>query len=175
MEETTKPKRRRFQFSLRTLLLAVLLLSLPLSWLATRMERARRQKEAVKAIQELGGSVIYNGNRLPGGIFPHGAPRVQTPWPSWLERVLGEDFFWDAERVYWYGSHPKVTDQRLVYLKDLKNVREVCLQGTQVTDAGLEYLKTFRGLEHLDLRGTQVTTEGVKKLREALPECYIVY
>ncbi len=153
----------------------VLLVSIGMSWLGVKMARARRQKEAVEVIENLDGSVIYQGNRLPTGEFPNGAPRIQTPWPSWLERVLGQDFFWDAERVYWYGNNPTVTDDRLVYLAGFKNLREACLRGTQVTDAGLDYLKRFRGLEHLDLQNTQVTPEGVAKLRQALPDCEIVY
>ena len=39
-------KRRWYQFSLRTLLLAVLVVSLAMSWVAVRMERARKRREA---------------------------------------------------------------------------------------------------------------------------------
>jgi hypothetical protein len=148
---TEKRKRRWYQFSLRALLVLVLLVSVGMSWFAAKLEKARRQKEAVQAIGKLGGFVIYEGNRLPTGEVPHGAPRVQAPWPSWLETVLGQDFFWDAERVYWYGNCPELTDTVLGYLRDLPGLRLVCLEDTQVTP------------------------EGVKKLREALPECEIVY
>jgi hypothetical protein len=52
------PKRRRWlQFRLRTLLIAVLVLSLPLSWFAVRRERARRQRAT---IESLGGRVSYD-------------------------------------------------------------------------------------------------------------------
>lgn len=55
------PKRRRwFQFRLRTLLIAALVLSLPLSWFAWRMEKAKRQREAVQAIEKLGGEAYYD-------------------------------------------------------------------------------------------------------------------
>ena len=45
-----KRKRRRFQFSLRTLLVFVLLVRIGLSWLAVRMDRAEKQRQAVQAI-----------------------------------------------------------------------------------------------------------------------------
>ena len=58
---TAQAKRRRwFQFRLRTLLTAVLVLSLPLSCFAVRMDRARRQREAVEAIKHIGGEVWYD-------------------------------------------------------------------------------------------------------------------
>lgn len=46
---------RWFQFRLRTLLVAILLLSLPLSWFGWRLEEARRQRKAVEAIRQMGG------------------------------------------------------------------------------------------------------------------------
>ena len=54
--ENERPKRRKwFQFRLRTLLIVVLVLSLPLSWFAWRMDRARRQWETLEEIERLGG------------------------------------------------------------------------------------------------------------------------
>jgi len=56
MTTTPPPKRRirRFlQFSLRSLLVFVLLVSIGLSWLGVKLERARRQREAVRVIGEV--------------------------------------------------------------------------------------------------------------------------
>jgi hypothetical protein len=51
-----KPRTRRFlQFSLRTLLIFVLLVSIGMSWFAVKLERARRQREAVEVIRTGGG------------------------------------------------------------------------------------------------------------------------
>ena len=60
MTESSKPRRRWFQYSLRTLLLLMLLVSIGMSWVAVRMQRARRQREAVKGIERLGGGVMYD-------------------------------------------------------------------------------------------------------------------
>ena len=51
--------RRRFQFNLRSLLVLVVVVALPCSWLAVRMQQARRQIEAADAIDKLGGRVFY--------------------------------------------------------------------------------------------------------------------
>ncbi len=50
--------RRRFQFSFRSLLVFVVAVSVPLGWFAWQMDRARRQREAVTRILELGGTVV---------------------------------------------------------------------------------------------------------------------
>ena len=55
-----KSRRRLLRFSLRALLVFVLLLSVPLAWFAWKMERARKQREAVEWILGTGGEVLYD-------------------------------------------------------------------------------------------------------------------
>ena len=81
---STLPKRRWFQFRLRTLLIAILVLSLPLSWFAMRMEKARRQREAVVAIRWLEGTAYYEWEFKSGGTQPSS---------TWWRNVLGHDYF----------------------------------------------------------------------------------
>ena len=54
---TPKPRRRWLQFSLRTLMVLMLVLGCGLSWLAREVQQARAQREAAKAIGKLGGRV----------------------------------------------------------------------------------------------------------------------
>ena len=86
---TDKParKRRWFRFSLRTLLIVVMLLSLPLGWLAMKMIQAERQRRAVEAIQEAGGEVFYDWE-----VDYSGMCMVIEEWPAsaWLALPLGE-------------------------------------------------------------------------------------
>src|SRR3569623_2086670 len=51
-----RPHRRYLTFSLRTLFI---LLTMFADWTATIVNRAREQREAVKAIEALGGEVLY--------------------------------------------------------------------------------------------------------------------
>ena len=59
--------RLRFQFSLRSLLLLVVVVAIPCSWLATEMEAARKQREAVEEIEKTGGRVVYD-YQLDGSV-----------------------------------------------------------------------------------------------------------
>ena len=51
---------RRFQFSLRSLLVATVAVAIPFSWLAVEMKAAREQREAVEGIEKSGGIVGYD-------------------------------------------------------------------------------------------------------------------
>jgi len=163
--------RRRFQFSLRILLVFVVVLSVPLGWFAMKMQKARKQREVVEAILEVGGRVSYTPGPIPlkGGGFAYylRAPRA----PLCLREWLGDDFFYDVIRVDLTFS--RVTDGGLVHLKGFTSLKRLNLKGTRVTDAGLENLKGLTSLEMLRLQETNVTDAGVKKLQEALPNCEI--
>jgi hypothetical protein len=78
-----KPSRRSFQYSLRTLLTAMLLAGFGMGWFAHRLKQASRQREAVAAIHKLGGAVAYDCDLRGEG----------TPGPVWLRQRLGDDFF----------------------------------------------------------------------------------
>jgi serine/threonine protein kinase/Leucine-rich repeat (LRR) protein len=76
-------------------------------------------------------------------------------------------------------EHGKFTDDDLIYIRDLQQLKNVRLWGTQVTDAGLSHLRNLTNLELLELEHnyapvTRVTGQGVAVLREALPKCRIV-
>ena len=90
MTDAPKPKRRWFQYSLRTLLVFVLVTSIGMSWFAMKMQKAERQKATVKVILELGGTVVYDDKFQVSG---HGGHNVTQPGPSWLCKPLGHDFF----------------------------------------------------------------------------------
>ena len=174
------PKRRRWlQFRLRTLLIAVLVLSLPLSWFAVRMDRARRQREAVEVIRRFGGIVYYDW---------HMYRRNQAPSPAWLRTQLGLDFLHDVSAVKLTDPQvsdavleclsgiaglrglsledTQITNERLQHLQGLGTLERLVLENTQISDAGLEYLKGLTNLEWLFLNGTQVTDAGLEQLKK---------
>jgi hypothetical protein len=190
------PKRRWFQFSLRTLLVFVTLCAIACSWFAVKLQQATRQREAVAEIKKLGGICVYDWQLDANGGFDYSYSKTKPTGPVWLRNLLGDDLFqsvimvgFEAERevtdasleplkglsevreLDLYGT--KVTDAGLRHLKGLSQLRELCLSDTQVTDAGLEYLKELTQLQQLDLDGTQVTDAGVTKLQQALPNCEI--
>jgi len=162
-----KPTLRWYQFTLRKLLVFVALLSVPLSWLGVKLRQAEKQRQAVVAIEKLGGKVLYEFDYPPPRGFDW-----QPPGPTWLEK-LNVDFFSDVASVRWQRSD--IGDDEIACLKDLPKLKEVGLMNTQVTDAGLEHLKGLPELQTLHLHNTQITVEGVKGLRRALPRCKLYY
>jgi hypothetical protein len=160
--------RCRFQFSIRSLLVLTVAVAIMCSWLAVEMKAARKQKEAVAAIENAGGSVGYDD-----GVFedPLGGP--EPPGPAWLRSLLGKEFF--ANVVHVDLDNSGATDAELKHLKGLDQLRWLYLKNTQVTNAGLEYLKGLGKLQWLYLKNTQVTDSGIKNLQKALPNCDIMW
>ncbi|MFZ1937130.1 MAG: hypothetical protein WCB27_00200 [Thermoguttaceae bacterium] len=175
----------RFQFSLRSLLVATVAIAIPFSWLAVEMKKAREQMEAVEAIQEeMEGMALYGANANP-------LTSLQT------DRLLGFEFFEDVvdvelERKQLTHAGLKhlavlsrirklnltgtnVADEDLIHLKGLVQLEDLYLDSTGVTDAGLAYLEGLNHLRWLGLLETKITHQGVKKLQRALPNCYILH
>ena len=57
----------RFQFSILSLLVLMVVVAVPFSWLATEMKQARKQREAVEGIEKAGGRVSYDYQLDPSG------------------------------------------------------------------------------------------------------------
>ena len=131
---TEPPKRRWLQFRLRTLLIAILVLSLPLSWFAVRMERARRQREAVEAIERTGGFVTLD---------------PIEPWaPSWACTLLGSDFFVDVVQA---RCSKNFGDTEAAHLKALPRLNELGLTMSKITTVGYGCFRELAGLKKLSL------------------------
>lgn len=197
MDDTPQNHRRWFQYCLPTLLLAVVLFAVVCGWFGVRMQRARRQAEALRAISTPGIAVEYDyqfDTRNDGRDY-HQSPGAEVPGPVWLRTLLGDDFFrtvvfvhfdsttaTDADLKHLDGLRQvkslslcgtQITDTGLENLKGLSQLRWLLLENTRVTDAGLEHLRGLTQLQQLDLKGTKVTNTGVKKFQQALPKCYI--
>ena len=162
----SKPRRRWFQFSLRTLFVLVTVLCV---WLAMTANRARKQREAVAAIEAMGGTVYYDYQIDSTVTFLR---RAKPDGQKWLRELIGKEYFVSVYGVNFRNT--RVTDSDLEHMKMmLTNLQWLNLESTQVTDAGLEHLKGLTKLVLLDIRNTHVTDEGVKKLQQALPNCEI--
>jgi hypothetical protein len=141
--EAPARKLRWFQYSLQSLLLLTLAVSLGMSWVAVRMKRAREQREAVEEIVKLGGRATYDYQVQESG---NSLPDAEPCGPAWLRSILGETFF---ARVVDAAFPPPVTDADLAHLE------------------GLTQLQSLYVFE------TKVTEDGVTRLQKALPGCRI--
>ena len=172
-------RNRRFQYSLRTLFLLTLLVSIGMSWISMKMQQARRQKQAVEAILRSGGWVFYDYEADEFGDFPQ---HPGSPGPKWLTKLVGRDFFACVVNVSFSTdkgleylcelpevrrvslSNTGVTDGELRHLEGLVHLRQLYLCNLTVTDAGLTHLKGLARLETLYLVRTAVTDEGLQYL-----------
>ena len=152
---TDRRQRRWYQYSLRTLLLFVLLVSIGMSWLGVKLHRAREQKEAVEAIRKAGGEVSYDYQ----SDYASAEPRV----PKWARALLGDGFFFDVLQAGASGT--KFGDDEAVYLRRLTNLEWLSLRATRITDAGLEHLEGLARLEELYLSRTNITDAGLEHLK----------
>jgi hypothetical protein len=165
MPDPPKRKRRWFQFSLRSLLILVMLVSIVCSWGTVRLRRALKRNAAVQTIKEFGGRVFYDYQFDRERQLQSGAEARE---PNWERRLLGEPA---VENVYgvWFmagnGGPTRVTDADLERIAVLTEVRSLVLHRcSQVTDAGVAYLAQFKELELLYLTGTRITDAGLKTL-----------
>jgi hypothetical protein len=60
-------------------------------------------------------------------------------------------------------------------LGGLLNLRRLSLDSTNVGDASIRWLKEFRQLRELNLYHTFITEKGHQEVREAVPQCEIIF
>jgi len=142
----------------------MLLASIGMSWVAVRMQMARRQREAVEAIERLGVWVDYE---------------LAPPAPGWLCGLVGHDLFADVVHVSLgagqYGMH--ATDAAMEHLAALTELKERDAPANGISDAGVKHIAGLTKLQILRFYGAEITDSGLlhltrlTQLRELRLEC----
>ena len=88
-----QPKRRWYQFGLRTFFLGILVIAIGCGWFALKLQSARKQRTAVATIREWGGDVDYS----------------TTPAPAWLSGYSARISFAQLQRCTWTRACPPAT------------------------------------------------------------------
>lgn len=140
-------KRRWFGFGIRTLLLAVAICA---AYFARISYLARQQREAIRLIKSLGGSLSYDHN-YDGASKPN--------WPAWLRAWVGEEYFRRVQGVALVSED--FTDEGLKTIASLGDLKVLRFHSSQVTDKGIAYLRACKGLEALEIRWAKVTDAGM--------------
>jgi hypothetical protein len=176
-----KPKLRWHQFSLRTLLIFVMLFACACSWFAVKMQQAQRQKKAVEVFRNKRATVRYGyESKTTNWQFVNGEVVEEEPippGPAWLRSVIGDDIFRNVIGVDFSGwrrpsqiiiknTAVNVTDADLDQLQTLKQLEWLNLNGTSIADKGLENIKSMPRLRHLYLENTQITDDGLECLKD---------
>ncbi len=144
-----KPKRRWLQFSLRTLFVLTTLFAL---WIGWRVHLVRKHKQAVDAIQQLGGSIQFHSDL---------ADDAEPSTPPWVENLLAKLFPAKVHSVYFPDS---TTDADLAHLAAFQHTERLDLDNTQISDAGLEHVGHLARLRILSLNNTRVGDNGLAHL-----------
>src|SRR5262245_40370721 len=92
----TKSYRRFLRVSLRSFLLALTILCV---WLGIQVSHAHKQRAAVAAIRNLGGSVSYDYQKVAGGKPNQFESDPKPPGPDWLRSITGPEYFQDVIMV----------------------------------------------------------------------------
>jgi Leucine Rich repeat len=136
MTDDRQKSRRWYQFRLRTLLICVLVLSVPLSWFGVRLEKARKQRNAIDLLEDKGCIFVYQYPRVK---------EIRVP-------------------IQVLAAYSRVTDSDLKHLRDLTEITHIYLNETAITDAGLQHLEGLTQLRELSLEHTDITDDGLKHL-----------
>jgi hypothetical protein len=183
----SRPWRSFLRFSVRCLIVLVLVVG---GWLAWLVRHAHVQREAVAAIVKGGNTVEYDWQWSNGRFNPGG-----EPWaPRWLVELAGVDYFGNVvsavvinaseHKLIHLGKLGKLrnlvitvesdtADAWLVHLNGLTNLLELNLGGAHVTDAGLAHLAGLTNLSGLGLDCPRVSDAGLASLK-GLPKLSVL-
>jgi internalin A len=156
----TYPVRRRprIRLSIRTVMAIVLVTGVGLAWIVLDGRQVQAQREAVRAIENAGGSVSYDWEWTNGNFILNARP----PRPGWIARVLGADTQETAVTIYLPDECK--SDELLVHVGQLRGLEEIDLSRMRGTDAGLAHLHGLKKLRVLDLSETTVGDAGLAHL-----------
>jgi hypothetical protein len=152
MKDPTITK-RRWQWSLRTLIAVMIIVAVILAfWVAS----AQRQRRAVAEIERLGGHVEYDFD--DEGLEEPSAP-------AWAVELFGIDYFAHVVGVGLSGGRgDTVGNKILARVEDLPRLKWLEMDGGGATDAGMVHVRNLTDLERLGLHGTWVGDEGLAHL-----------
>jgi hypothetical protein len=188
-ESESRRPRKYLRLRLQAVIALVLIIGAGMGWL---VRSAHIERDAVAAIQRVGGSVRYDWQWNNGKYL-----KTAQPWaPRWLVDFIGVDYFGHVTDVVvtippnevdaimaQLGSliqlerlslvNSPVGDVRLAKLKGLTRMVDLDLSSTRVTDDGFSQLVGMAELTSLGLRNLYVSDAGTERLKRVLPRVKI--
>jgi hypothetical protein len=167
-----KPRLRWYQFSLRSLLIFVTLCAIACSWLATWMQRQRRQFEAVKAFDN---KKITDGSPAFGPFFCFSCFNQQSintiiqynqTWAGYVIRDISlaniTTLAYSSGDIGW-GEAADIDIYKLENINYLPHLETLGIQG-DFPDEGLKFIENMKQLQNLYLSSSSVTDAGLCRL-----------
>ena len=158
--DSTQPHalpRRWLSFSIRTLLVAMLIFAALFAWLGKHVIRTRSERPIVAQIQAAGGHAYYDYQLGFGFVDASKSPTGS----KFVRAILGDDIYATVNVVFF--SNP-TTDSAIEDLHRLENLLDVSICGPAVTDQCIDDLLHIDKLRSLNLSDTSITPEGLARL-----------
>jgi len=143
----SRPWRRYARFSVRGLIVLVLVIGVWLGWI---VRSVRIQRDAVTAIEKAHGRVMYDWQWKNG----RSTPRV-GPWRGLVD-LLGVDYF---NHVTWVVFPGEATDAEMAHLGNLARIDTLVLDPSNVSDLGLAHLDRLTSLRWLSISSSVGSTD----------------
>lgn len=160
-----QPSRRWFQFRLRTLMVFMVVVSILLAGFAWRLQRARRQAEAVAKLRKLDDCVAYEAYAQ----FEKGDPWPFNPddsyVPAFLRNWLGDDFFYDADQVRGIRKQPASTSEVKQFweaVAGLPMLRLLDVDGEWMDHDGFARLRGSQEIRHVNFIDAAVCRDTLR-------------
>ena len=155
-KRVSPPRRRFLRFSVRGMIVVVLLIG---GWLGWFVWSARTQRQAVAAIEKTdGNTVLYdwqwkNGTNLVGG----------EPWaPKWLLQSLGIDYFNNVAAVCVVSP----SEKQLIHVGELRRLQHLTLCEPDMSETSLAHLRGLTKLSQFHLLANHVTDADLAHLEQ---------
>lgn len=159
----------RIRFSVRTMLVAVAIVAIPLGWLAVRLKVGRDKQHTIAELREMGVSIVMAGYQdaspmIPSSVRPLlGWQSVGTALGVSTDEALSK--LDGMQNLHTLGVDDGVSDSGLKSLRSLKTIERLMLSSSSVTDEGLRHVSDIVDLKELDLSGTKTTGAGLLHLK----------
>jgi hypothetical protein len=145
-------------------------------WLGIKVNDARRQRQAITAILNAGGTFFYD---YQSRIGPSGNaddirsfdPNAPSPGPGWLRKLVGDDYFSNVvavdlyERTISESDFKKLPNLRAIVNLDLIKTKLETENGTRALDnRDLALLCGLTELRVLSIRDAKIDGDGLSHL-----------
>gem|GEM_PF-6235135 len=159
----TKPS--GFRFSLKSVLLALTIVCLLTGAIANWVTSARRQRQAVAALEPFGCRITGDLDRI--------STDQQTRWQRWLRRKFGYDYVRTVDDVQFGYQEPlrRFSNDDVQLLTELPWLKNVAFYNTDVTADGLKPLRSLKHLERIFLDQSDTSRQRRRPKRFATLCC----
>jgi hypothetical protein len=146
--------RNPYQFSIRSMLLLMVVVAWGAGWFAVAQEYNRLQLNALNALTRFSPN-HYNG------------PGRSVTYMDFSQKIL--------LAAPASPTPPKITDAEISLIKPFHRLKTLRLSQSDITDAAIPDLIALKSLTHLAIYKTKITPEGAKRLRKEMPQTTIDY